>query len=36
MYPAISPEMISGAVQLAVYFITAIGMLIGLMLTSRA
>ncbi len=36
MYPAIPPEMISGAVQLAIYFITAIGVLIGLMMTARA
>ncbi len=36
MYPLIPEEMIYGAVQLAVYFVTAVGALIGLMLTARA
>ena len=36
MYPLIPGEMINSALQLAVYFITAIGALIGLMLTARA
>ena len=36
MYRAIPPEMIGGAVQLAIYFITAIGVVIGLMMTARA
>ena len=36
MYPLIPGEMINSAIQLAVYFITAIGALIGLMLTARA
>jgi hypothetical protein len=36
MYPVIPPEMISGAVQLAVYFVATVGVLVGLMLTARA
>jgi len=36
MNSAIPPEMISGAVQLAIYFITAIGVLLGLMMAARA
>lgn len=36
MYPVIPAEMISGAVQLAVYVFTAIGALLSLMLTARA
>jgi hypothetical protein len=36
MYPLIPGEMINTAVQLAVYFVTAVGALIGLMLTARA
>ncbi len=36
MYPVIPGEMINSAVQLAIYFVTAVGALIGLMLTARA
>jgi len=36
MYPLVSPEMTSGAVQLAVYFITAVGVLISFMMTARS
>lgn len=36
MYPLIPGEMINSAIQLAVFFFTAIGALIGLMLTARA
>jgi hypothetical protein len=35
MYPLIPGEMFHAAVQLAVYFVTAVGALIGLMLTAR-
>ncbi len=36
MYPVIPVEIMSNAVQLAVYFITAIAALLSLMLTARA
>ncbi len=36
MYPLVSPEMTSGAVQLVIYFITAIGVLISVMMTVRS
>ncbi len=36
MYPAIPAEMISGAVQLAVYFVAVVGVFLSFMLTSRA
>jgi hypothetical protein len=36
MYPAISPEIISGAVQMAVYFVTVVAAFLTLMLTARA
>jgi len=36
MYPLVSPEMTSGAVQLAIYFVTALGVLISFMMTARA
>ncbi len=36
MYPLIPGEMLNGAVQLAIYFVTAVGVMIGLMLKARA
>ena len=36
MYPIIPTELMQDAVQLAVYFVTVIGALLGLMLSSRA
>ena len=36
MYPVIAAEMISGVVQLVVYFVTFIGVLVSFMLTARA
>ena len=36
MQPVIAPEMISGAVEMAVYFITVLTALLSLMLTARA
>ena len=36
MYPLVSPEMTSGVVQLAVYFVTVVGVLISLMMTARS
>jgi hypothetical protein len=35
MYPLIPGEMFNSAVQLAVYFVTAAGALMGLMLAAR-
>ena len=35
MYPVIPPEMVNGAVQLAVYFVTAMAVLLSLILTAR-
>jgi hypothetical protein len=35
MYPLIPGEMFHAAVQLAVYFVTAVGALISLMLAAR-
>ena len=36
MYPTIPAEMISGAVQLAVYFVTVVGVFLSFILTSKA
>lgn len=36
MHPVIPAEMINNAVQLAIYFVTAIGMFVSFMLTARA
>lgn len=36
MYPVIPPEMISGAVQLAIYFVAGVGAVMGLVLTAQA
>ncbi len=36
MYPVIPAEMVNGAVQLAVYFVTALAALLSLLLTARA
>ena len=36
MHPVIPPEMISSAVQLAVYFVTAVAVLFSVMMTARA
>jgi hypothetical protein len=36
MYPAIPTELMQNAVQLVVYFFTALGALLGLVLCSRA
>jgi len=36
MHPVIPAEMISGAVQLAIYFVTAVGVFLSFMLTARA
>ncbi len=36
MPPLIPPEMINGAIQLAVYFITAVGVVLGLLLSGRS
>lgn len=35
MYPAVPAEMISGAAQLALYFVAALGALLGFMLSGR-
>jgi len=35
MHPVIPAEMISGAAELAIYFVTAIGVFVSLMLTGR-
>ena len=36
MYPVIPAEMINNAVQLTIYFFTAVGMFVSFMLTARA
>jgi hypothetical protein len=36
MHPVISPEIVSGSVQMAVYFVTALAAFLTLMLTGRA
>jgi hypothetical protein len=36
MYPVIPAELTQNAVQLAVYFVTAVGVLLGLMMGGRA
>jgi hypothetical protein len=36
MYPVIPAEMMSGAVQLVIYFFTALGAFLGLFLSGRA
>lgn len=35
MHPVIPGEMLSGAVQMVVYFITALGVLVSYMMTAR-
>ncbi len=36
MHPVIPAEMINGAVQLAIYFVAAVGVFLSYMLTARA
>ena len=35
MYSSFPPEAVAAAVQMAIYFVTAVAMLMSLMLTSR-
>ena len=36
MYPLVPAEMIDGAVEMAVYFVTAVGALLSFLMTGRS